>query len=197
VGAGGKTAGRGAEAEGPGTLDLLLHEVRALREAQNLILEQLEDLRRAPAALEAPSVGDRAGFGDEGGSALSPIRARRPKAVVLVDDDPLTREAAVAELQQADVPVRAFGDGNAALSAIAKEKPDVIVLGLGGERGGRDLVNTIQARMEGVDIPIVLWTREDVSSREEIRPTRGADDVVQKSRGAAALLARIITVFRR
>ena len=118
---------------------------------------------------------------------------------MLVDDDPQTRAAAVAELQHAEVPVRAFDDGNAALSAIAEEKPDVIVLelGTGGDMGGKDLVNFVKATMEWVDIPIILWTREPISSQKEARQIHGADEVVPKSGGAAALLARVITVFRR
>jgi two-component system KDP operon response regulator KdpE len=134
-----------------------------------------------------------------GGIGLSPIRDRRRKTVVLVDDDPETRQAAVAELEHGDVPVRAFDDGNAALTAIAEEKPDVIVLevGMGGDMGGKDLVNFVKATMEWVDIPIILWTREPIASQKEARQIHGADEVVPKSGGAAALLARVITVFRR
>jgi DNA-binding response OmpR family regulator len=63
--------------------------------------------------------------------------------------------------------------------------------------GGKDLVNMIKATMEWVDIPIVLWTREDVASQREARQIHGADEVVLKSGGPAALAARVITVFRR
>jgi CheY-like chemotaxis protein len=186
-------------AEAEATLDLLLQEVRAVRETQDLILRAIGELQRAssPAApageadLAGPAAADEPGF--------SPIRDGRGKTVMLVDDDPRTREAAVAELQRAEVPVRVFDDGNAALSAIAEEKPDLIALelGLGGAMGGKDLVNLIKATMEWVDIPIVLWTREDVSTQKEARQIHGADEVVPKSGGPAALLACVINVFRR
>jgi len=207
--AGRKPAGRKAEAEAAakhedrGALAVLLSEVRAVRETQDLILEALEGLRRAAVAPDAP-IPAASGLADpEGaeaaGPGLSPIRARRHKTVVLVDDDPQTREAAVAELQHAEVPVRAFDNGNAALSAIAEEKPDVIVLELatGGDMGGKDLVNFVKATMEWVDIPIILWTREPVASQKEARQIHGADEVVLKSGGTAALVARVITIFRR
>jgi two-component system KDP operon response regulator KdpE len=156
----------------------------------------LEGVRQAQ---QAASVSPGAGSGEEAGHVLSPIRIRRRKTVVLVDDDPQTRKAAVAELHHADVPVRAFDNGNAALAAIAEEKPDVIALelGLGGDMGGRDLVNMIKATMEWVDIPIILWTREAVASQKEARMLHGADEVVPKSGGAQGLVARVITVFRR
>jgi CheY-like chemotaxis protein len=192
-----------AEAEDAVTLAALLSEVRAVRDTQDLILEQLHGLRRAataPAAPHPPAIEPaEPAVARAASPALSAIRARRRKSVVLVDDDPLTREAAVAELQHADVPVRAFDDGNAALSAIAEEKPDVIVLelGTGGDMGGKDLVNFVKATMEWVDIPIILWTREAIASQKEARQIHGADEVVPKSGGAAALLARVITIFRR
>ena len=188
-----------AKAETEATLDLVLRELRALRETQELILQAIDGLRRAPSSAAPASGTDVEGFvsGDEPG--FSPIRDGRRKTVVLVDDDPTTREAAAAELRRAEVPVRTFDDGRAAISAIAEEKPDVIVLelGLGGEMGGKDLVNMVKATMEWVDIPIVLWTREAVSNQKEARQLHGADEVVQKSGGPAALVARVITVFRR
>ena len=153
--------------------------------------EGLEGLRRALAKHAgadgtAPGLAPTApapGLDEEGAAALSPIRARQRKSVLLVDDDPQTREAAVAELLHADVPVRAFDDGNAALAAIAEEKPDVIALeiGLAGDMGGKDLVNMIKATMEWVDIPVILWTRVAVASHREARQIHGADEVVQKS----------------
>jgi CheY-like chemotaxis protein len=180
------------------TLDLLLHEVRAVREAQDSILRGIDELREARASAPgAPA--DFQGFGGAEGPAFSPIRDGQAKTVLLVDDDPQTREAAVAEFRRAEVPVRALDDGNAALSAIAERRPDVIVLelGLGGEMGGKDLVNMVKATMEWVDIPIVLWTREAALSQKEARQVHGADEIVPKASGAAALVARVINVFRR
>jgi CheY-like chemotaxis protein len=203
--AGHPPAGREApvEAEDGVTLAALLREVRAVHETQRLILDVLEGLRWAAPAPDAPPPA-AAEFADPevagaGAAGLSPVRAHLRKTVVLVDDDPQTREAAVAELQQADVPVRAFDDGNAALAAIAEEKPDAIVLEplTGGDMGGNDLVNFVKATMEWVDIPIILWTREPIASQMEARQIHGADEVVPKSGGAAALLARVMTVFRR
>jgi CheY-like chemotaxis protein len=171
------------------TLDLLLAEIRVVRSVQEDILAAL---RAGAPAVPAEPIADDA-------PALTPIRVRRRKTVVLIDDDPKTREAAVAELQQSDVPVRACADGKAALAAIAEDKPDVVVLEhtMEGDTSGRDVINMIKATIEWVDIPIVLWTREDVASQKDARLVHGADEVVLKSAGAEALLARVITVFRR
>jgi CheY-like chemotaxis protein len=176
-------------------LESLRDELRALRDGQDRIVELL---RHSPAASLAGRAPDAAALDDDEPS-LSAIRAQNRKSVLLIDDDPRTREQAIAELQQADVPVRAFDDGNAALSAIALDKPDVIVLelGLGGDMAGKDVINMIKATMEWVDVPIVLWTREPVANQKEARQIHGADEIVPKSSGAAALVARVINVFRR
>jgi CheY-like chemotaxis protein/ribosomal protein S27E len=171
------------------TLEDVLRELQMLRATQLQILDLVgrgKSVPRAPA--DSP---------DET-QVLSPIRARRQKTVILVDDDPKTRAAAEKELKQADVPVRSVDEGNAALAAIAEEKPDVIILelGLGGEMGGKDLINMIKATMEWVDVPIILWTREAVTTQKEARQGHGADEVVNKSSGPAALVTRVITVFR-
>ncbi len=182
-------------------LDTILREIRLLRSRQERLLALLERSPRDPDAAD-PDAADQ-GDGDQGDGEqevpVTPIRARRRKSVVLIDDDPATRDAAVAELQQADVPVRAFAAGNPAIAAIAEEKPDVIVLELGiaGEMEGRDVINVVKATMEWVDIRILLWTREPVQNQKDARQVYGADEIVPKASGAAALVARIITLFRR
>jgi CheY-like chemotaxis protein len=194
-----KGEAKALRAELEAALDLVLQEVRAVRETQGRILQAIAELRRLSSAAAPSGDGGSAAEDTADEPAFSPIRDGLRKTVLLVDDDPRTREAAVAELQRAEVAVRAFDDGNAALSAIAREKPDVIALelGLGGAMGGKDLVNLIKATMEWVDIPIVLWTREDVTTQKEARQIHGADEVVPKTGGPEALLACVINLFRR
>jgi CheY-like chemotaxis protein len=178
------------------TLEMLFREIQAVRETQQAILAALAGRSAEPLATPATGIP----VADMSASpSLSQIRAQQRRTAVLVDDDARTREAATAELEKADIPVRAFADGNKALSAVAQEKPDVIVLELAvsGELAGKDFVNMIKATMEWVDIPVVLWTRENVSNQREARQIHGADEVVAKSQGAAALVARVITLFRR
>jgi CheY-like chemotaxis protein len=134
--------------------------------------------------------------------AMAPpvIRARRAKTILVVDDQDDTRAAAVAALEQAQVPTRAVRDGHRGLEAIAAERPDVIALELaiGGAMAGKDVINMIKATMEWIDIPIILWTRLPIASQKEARTVHGADEVVQKGPGAAdALVARVIQLFRR
>jgi CheY-like chemotaxis protein len=181
------------ESEGPATLEAVLAEVRALRHGQDEILRLL---RREGGP---PSLGSFDELDGEVPALLPPVRSRQRKSVLVIDDDQGTREASVLELQAADVPVRAFADGPSAFEAMAKDKPDVIALELdiGGALAGKDVINMIKATMEWVDIPILLYTRAPVESQKEARQVHGADDLVLKRSGPAALVSRIITIFRR
>jgi DNA-binding response OmpR family regulator len=173
---------------------MLLAEIQALRRAQEEMLELLRG-SVGPAATNA--------FPEQttDGEALEPpsVRARRRKTVLLLDDDPATRDAAQAALTTAEVPLRVVSDGRQAIAAIAEEKPDVIVIELEarGSVAGKDVVNMIKATMEWVDIPIVLWTRATIESQKEARTIHGADEYVLKSQGAEALVSRVILVFRK
>jgi CheY-like chemotaxis protein len=190
-------------------IDVLLAEIRAVRETQKEILELLRS-RPTPAAEPAYSGGFE-GFtagdereGDEPAAAprpdTPPVRSRRRKSVLLIDDDPQTCRAAAAALEAAQVPVRIASDGQAGIAAIAEEKPDVIALELdmGGAMGGKDVINMIKATMEWVDVPLVLYTRAAIASQKDARTIHGADDYVAKGPDSAALLVtRVISFFRR
>ncbi len=181
-----------APSNGRASLEQVLAEVQAVRETQQMILSLLLG-RPAEAPVEVPLESERpSGF-------VAPLRTRRRKSVLLIDDDPATRDAALAEMEQAEVPVRAVADGNAAMQAIAAEKPDVIALELdiSGRMAGKDVINMIKATMEWVDIPILLYTRLPLESQKEARTVHGADDLVLKRSGPAALVARVIMTFRR
>jgi CheY-like chemotaxis protein len=180
-------------------LEAVLAELRVLRMGQEEILGLL---RRQPAAAAPPA---EAGPDDDEAPSPpppppAPLRSRRRKTVLLIDDDTKSRAAAVACLEQAQVPVRTAADGQSGLSAIAAERPDVIALELGmsGSMAGKDVINMIKATMEWVDIPIVLYTRLPVASQKEARIEHGADEFVLKGHGGPeSLVAKVIQMFRK
>jgi len=178
------------------TLATIRQEIVALQATQQKMLDLLTQLTGGGGGAEAAG---GQGDPDSSGPILSPVRTQKRKSVLLVDDDGNTRDAAKQALEQADVPVRAITSGQAAMREIADDKPDVIAieLGLAGEMAGKDVINMIKATMEWVDIPIVLWTREAVETQKEARQIHGADEIVKKSSGAEALVACVISLFRR
>jgi CheY-like chemotaxis protein len=183
----------------PPGLESLFEELRAMRVVQDEILALLKN--RLPAGTDGPGVDAGADSGPDDSVPLPPpVRSRRRKTVLLIDDDPSTRIAALQALEHAEVPTRTAQDGSAGLAAIAEEKPDVIVLELGidGAMSGKDVVNMIKATMEWVDVPIVLYTRVNVESQKEARTIHGADELVPKGPdGPDLLVARVIGLFRK
>ena len=189
---------RSRPAPAPGvTLDTVLAEIGVVRGLQE---EALSLLRGRPQGDAARVAGEtREAVGEEAPPRPS-IRARRHKTVLMIDDQDDSRQAAVAALDQAQVPTRAFSDGPRGLEALAAERSDVIVLelGIGGAMAGKDVINMVKATMEWVDIPIVLHTRLPIESQKEARTIHGADEFIIKAAGSAeALVARVIQLFRR
>jgi CheY-like chemotaxis protein len=183
----------GAEPAGTVALESVMAELRALRRGQ----EELLRLARSAAGLAPGESAD--GFEDDTPALLPPVRSRQRKTVLIIDDDPRTREASLLELQAADVPVLAYPDGRSALEAMAREKPDVIAIEveLSGALAGKDVINMIKSSMEWVDIPIILYTRAAIESQRDARQIHGADDVVLKRSGPAALVSKVVALFRR
>ena len=182
----------------PAGLEALFDELRAVRAAQDEILALLKE--RLAGDVSAAS-GAPASLGEDDTGPTPPmVRSRRRKTVLLIDDDPSSRIAALQAFEQAEVPTRTAQDGAAGLAAIAQEKPDVIVLELGidGAMSGKDVVNMVKATMEWVDVPIVLYTRVRIESQKEARTIHGADELVPKGpEGANQLVARVIGLFRK
>jgi CheY-like chemotaxis protein/DNA-directed RNA polymerase subunit RPC12/RpoP len=208
-----------APAVTPGDVQTLIGEIRGIRRMQGEILQMQAQMLahlKSPAALPAstaPSPPQQPSATDSGpaeptaapqeavGGGAPPIpRVRqRRKTVLVVDDDEQTLKAAVATLEQAEIPIRTAKDGNAALAAMAEAKPDVLVLELaiGDPMPGKDLINYVKATMEWIDVPIVLYTRLFVQNQREARTVHGADEVVVKGPGSPeALLNRVIFLFQ-
>ena len=181
-------------------LEAVIAELRSIRALQEQILGRLESRRASEPPPVTFDLGNNDGPDEAPPRPVPPVRSRRRKTVLLVDDDPASTKDAVAALTAAEVPVRTVDDGNAALAAIAAEKPDVIAIELemGGAMGGKDVINMIKATMEWVDIPILLYTRAAVASQKEARQIHGADELVLKqTEGPSVLVSRTIAIFRR
>jgi CheY-like chemotaxis protein len=185
-----KGAPKAGEGQGEMTLERLFRELEAVRKLQEEILGLLR------VQMPAVQMGEPE---DEPFVAAPSVRARKRKSVIVIDDDAKARDLAVAALEAAEVPVRATGDGNGGIAAIAAERPDVIVLelALSGAMSAKDVINMIKATMEWIDIPIILYTSLPVASQKEARTVHGADEVVPKSGGPEALVAKVIALFRR
>ena len=99
------------------------------------------------------------------------------KKVLIVDDDPVFVEALAAVLGQ-HFEVMTAADGEQAMTRIAEELPDVIVLDImmSYHSEGYDLANALKRSARTAEVPIIILTGVDkmyeIRSRMETQPVR-------------------------
>lgn len=117
------------------------------------------------------------------------------KTILVVDDERKIAELARDYLEHAGFAVRTAADGEAALSAIRHERPDLIVLDLGlPDLDGLDVTRTIR-RDSG--LPIIMLTARGDELDKLLGLELGADDYLTKPFSPRELVARVRAVLRR
>ncbi|MBN9492698.1 response regulator transcription factor [bacterium] len=119
----------------------------------------------------------------------------RDVRILAVDDNRDILSVLQRGLQRRGYEVIACGDGETALRAFAREKPDLVILDLLlPDADGIDLCYEMQ---EASEVPVIMLTsRDELSDRVEgLRA--GADDYVVKPFAMEELVARIEAVLRR
>ncbi len=117
-----------------------------------------------------------------------------PTTVLVVDDEPAIRRLLRTSLAAQGYGVVEAGAGGEALDAMAREKPDLLILDLGlPDMSGIDVIRRVR-RSSTLPI-IVLSVRDDERGKVEALDL-GADDYVTKPFGTDELVARIRTALR-
>jgi DNA-binding response OmpR family regulator len=115
--------------------------------------------------------------------------------ILLVEDDPTIRPKLARSLTELGAAVVAVPTGVEAMRAMARDRPDAVVLDLGlPDLDGYDVLAMLRASS---DVPVVIATARD-DEREIVRLLdAGADDYLVKPFSAAHAMARIRAVLRR
>jgi DNA-binding response OmpR family regulator len=118
------------------------------------------------------------------------------KRILVVDDEPNIREVLELYLRRDSFEVEIAADGEAALAAIERKIPDLIVLDL-----MMPVVDGIEVtralRHSELDIPIIMLTAKGEEA-DRIRGLElGADDYVTKPFSPKEVVARVKAVLRR
>lgn len=117
------------------------------------------------------------------------------KRVLVVEDDAAIRDALEYNLAREGYAVESVGDGVAALAAIRKKEPDLVVLDLMlPEMDGFDVTRTL--RQES-NVPILMLTARDDEIDRVLGLELGADDYLTKPFSMRELLARVKAMLRR
>lgn len=116
--------------------------------------------------------------------------------VLLVEDDPMIGEAVQAALKDASYAVDWIKDGLSALSTLASQHYDLVLLDLGlPGKDGLEVLSRIRAQANAV--PLLIITARDGLEDRLRGLDGGADDYVLKPFEMTELLARMRAVLRR
>src|SRR5262245_1451497 len=134
--------------------------------------------------------------------ALPPRRACEARAasqlmptVLVVDDERQIAEIARDYLQHAGFTVLVARDGQEALAAARRQRPDLVVVDLG--LPGLDGLDVAATLRRDSNVPIIMLTAR-VDESDRIRGLEvGADDYVTKPFSPRELVARVRAVLRR
>ena len=122
--------------------------------------------------------------------------ANEPIKVLVVDDEPNIRDLLTTSLRFNGYSVYAVGNGNDAVVAAEKGKPDIILLDvmLPDQSG---FAVTKKLRSMGIDVPVLFLTARDETEDKVTGLTVGGDDYMTKPFSLDEIMARISAILRR
>jgi len=117
------------------------------------------------------------------------------RTVLVVDDDPHIRQLLVFALEKAGLATREAGDGEAALAAVAAERPDLVVLDINMPKlDGLEVCRRLRAQG---DLPILFLSSRDDEIDRVLGIELGGDDYVVKPFSPREVVARVSAILRR
>jgi two-component system OmpR family response regulator len=120
----------------------------------------------------------------------------RPTRILVVDDEENIRELLAMGLRYEGFEVEVGDGGRAALAAVPRFRPDLIVLDvMMPDLDGFDVCRRLQA--DGVRAPVIFLTARKALEDRLTGLTIGADDYLTKPFSFEELLARVRIVLRR
>jgi len=116
--------------------------------------------------------------------------------VLVVDDEPNITDLVALALRYEGFSVEKAATGRAALSAVQKFKPDVVILDVMlPDLSGLDVMKRMTS--EGRKVPVIFLTARDSTEDKVHGLTIGGDDYVTKPFSIEELVARVRVVLRR
>ncbi len=116
-------------------------------------------------------------------------------SVLVVDDERQIRRALSLNFRARGYVVTEAASGEAALTQVADDRPDIVLLDLG--LPGMDGIAVIEALRGWTSVPIIVLTAREDERSKVLALEAGADDYVTKPFGMAELVARVRAALRR
>jgi two-component system, OmpR family, response regulator MprA len=149
--------------------------------------------RANDAEVEHPGPRDPPGAAPTARPRLAHVAAA---AVLVVDDDPPIRRMLARTLAAEGYAVRSAADGGAALAAVERSVPDLVVLDV-AMPGVDGLAVARRLRAKGLAVPILMLTARDGVPDRVAGLDAGADDYLVKPFAVQELSARVRALLRR
>jgi CheY-like chemotaxis protein len=106
---------------------------------------------------------------------------RPARHVLVVDDDPHVADMLRQILPESEFKLDAAPDGMAGLDAIARQRPDVLLLDLMMPRlDGFGVIERLRSNPQTQDLPIIVISAKELTSEESIRLKESAAYVMRK-----------------
>lgn len=119
-------------------------------------------------------------------------------SVLVVEDEAAQREILAYNLEAEGFRVRIAGDGEEAMTMVAEETPDIVVLDwMMPNVSGIEVCRRLRARSETRSVPIIMLSARSEEFDRVRGLETGADDYVVKPYSVVELMARIRTQLRR
>ena len=120
---------------------------------------------------------------------------RMNELILVVDDEPKIAKLAQDYLERVGFRVVTAGDGEAALAAAKRERPDLVVLDLNLPR--MDGLDVFRALRTDSNVAIIILTARVDEADRLVGLELGADDYVTKPFSPRELVARVRAILRR
>jgi HAMP domain-containing protein/CheY-like chemotaxis protein/signal transduction histidine kinase len=156
----------------PSTRHIPVHVMSSLRERERALRQGAISYINKPVEKEAL---------EENFTRIQKFLLKGKRSLLVVDDEPAQRDAIVALIGDADLRIVAVEDGKSALAALSQGHFDCMVLDLTlPDISGFDLLDQIGKQPNLRDLPIVIYTAQELTKKEVTKLKRYAKTIVIK-----------------
>lgn len=118
--------------------------------------------------------------------------------IILADDDEIVAEIACSALIDAGHGAGWVPDGEAALAAIKRRRPDLLILDCNMPKlSGVMLLRQLRNSQEWCDLPVIMLTGRTGETDEELARYAGANEYIRKPFNTEVFTARVEAVLKQ